>query len=101
MRTNPLTGELEHYWEERGSSSASPAHGVGPTGVGTEGARAVARNPGDPRNRAVNPDRGPVWRDPVKVAQERKERRRLQDQARRTRTRARPQAPAPTSEGND
>lgn len=49
MRTNPSTGVLEHYYEELGNSQARPAHGAGPA----QEARPVAREPGDPRNRAL------------------------------------------------
>lgn len=57
VRTNAVTGQLEHYYEEQGPSSASPASGLLP---GPE-IKAVARAPGDPRNRAVNalPGHGP------------------------------------------
>lgn len=58
VRTNAVTGALEHYYEEQGPSSASPASGMLP---GPHEIKAVARAPGDPRNRAINalPGHGP------------------------------------------
>lgn len=47
MRTNPVTGALEHYYEELGKSSASPH-------ARHDAPRAVAAHP-HLGNRAVNP----------------------------------------------